>query len=321
MHYIPLYDSTFLFSPQKLWEEFTVNQRLLDFLFNSACSEQPSSIPQPRIIIGAEGSGKTWLLYALKYRLEESASAFEPVFFSGYSNDVLERLHDLLTNPTTTGKRKIILIDDIEFLFDSMSEDGLYKLRGILNKNGAPLLIGSSRTVPAALTDYSSAFFDGFAIHNIPAISLEQAIALADCKSEKQKERAERLLRISGTNIRSIALVRNILNIASSVTTDEQVLFDYLYPQTNLFISALPRLSQQIIKVIGGANKDLALSEIAEIIGIEANRLSPYISKLVTNQILSKNGSGKRNARYGLVDNRLKFIVQYSKSGLFSHIL
>lgn len=310
MRYIPLYHSDIVQSPEKFDEYFTVNKQLLYVLTDSIQQESPDSIPQPRIIIGAEGSGKTWLLHALKYKLDKDTSYKVTLcegsqFQSG--EQVIKTFSDVSVNKD---KRPVILIDNLNLVLNMMSNDEQYQLRGMLNKNGAPILVGTASSLPKALSDYTAAFFDGFAIHNIGSISENDTIAILELKNERQENRAKILLSIVGTTIRNIQLVRNIIAVSSSAETDGQILLDYLYPPMQLKLSSFPPLSRQIITAAAKSEDGLLLSELSAKLKIAANRISPYVTKLVKDQVLIREGASARKATYLLADKRLKFFIE-----------
>lgn len=312
MRYTPLYNSKVLFSKADIDRLFHVNRRLLDVTLRGITQEQPDSIPQPRIIIGAEGAGKSWIIMAIRDLLKEVYKDFCPFYFDASGIGSLPEFLSI-TNDVEEGKgRTVLLADNIDVFFTQLSRQDQYILRSRLNTNGAPILICTATTTPKALTDYSSAFFDGFDIQYIDKLTYDAVHSILGIANDKQKQRVDKLIDVTGTEIKNVMLVKNILSMSSTSNTDMEILFDFIHDATLLRLKSLPQISQQIIENLALSETNKTLAEIREGIGIESYKLSPYITQLVSQGIISKQEESVRKSRYILVDNKLRFFLSYT---------
>lgn len=311
MHYTPLYNLNVPFNRNNIDKQFLVNKRLLDVFMHGITQEQSDSIPQPRIIIGSRGTGKSWILKALYDLLKENHKNLSPCFFDASIITTLEELYATIKPLEKKVGRIVVLADNADRFFSTLPTKDQYALRGKLNTNGAPIFICSASRTPKALTDYSSAFFDGFDIQYIDKLPIERACDILEITTDKQRNRAERLFEIVGTEIRNIMLVKNILCMSSSMEKDRQVLFDYIYESMMNKISSLPKISQQIVNKLSQVNNDMTLAELRESIGLESSKLSPYITQLVGQGILTKDFEGIRKSKYRIADKLLLFFLSH----------
>ncbi len=311
MRYIPLYEMGKGVSEKVIRDNFVANKPVLDLLVKNVSSEGTDSIPQPCIIIGGGGTGKTWLLKALEFRILKEMPGFHVLVPNQTALSSASVLLSMFKDAATSQeKRLVVLIDDIEKMLDRMSDNEQYSLRGLLNKNGAPILIGSSSVVPKALTDYRAAFFDGFAITNIGNLTIEQALEILGIDNNKGKERALNLLAVLGTSIRNVQLVRNVMTMSRSKVEDEQILFDFLYATMDMKLCSLPDISKRIVTAIALSENGLRLTELSERLQVESNKLSSYTFKLSNLHVLDKEVKNVRNAKYTIADKDLLFFIR-----------
>lgn len=300
MKYFPLYHPDIAKASKLLREHFVANVDLLHVLVQDLERERSEDIvAQPRLIVGGEGSGKTWLLHELHLVITEQLPGLQAVITDGYA-DLVHELN------CTDGQRKVLLVDDLDAL---IRKDFLEDLKARLNAPKGPMLIGTVSTVPKPVRDYSQRHKDGFIIFHIPAISLSEAMRVLDVSKKKQVKRATAMLGVVGTHIRAIQLVGNILELSDSAKTDRQMLYDYLYPHMHQQLESLPAVSQKIVTTVACADDGASLAQIAAAVGTESFRVSPYVTLLIKHGVLRREAKSPRKALYHLSDPRLQFII------------
>lgn len=311
MRYIPLYEKGDGVSEKTIRNSFVANRHILDLLVKNISAEKTDSIPQPIIIIGSEGTGKTWLLKALELRISNDLTDFHVVVPDPLSMSSINSFISIIKEEANSHKgRPVVLVDDLDRVLGAMSNEEQYLFRGMLSKSGAPILVGSSSVVPKALTDYNAAFFDDFAIINIGNLSVKQALDMLKIDSDKNETRALNLLSILGTSVRKIQLACNIMSMSKSKDDDEQILFDFLYDSMATKLNSLPDISQRIIIATALSENGLRLTELSERLNIDGNRLSSYTFKLYKLHILKKEVQKVRNAKYTIADKKLLFFIR-----------
>lgn len=73
-----------------------------------------------------------------------------------------------------SGQRPVLLVDNLQLVFERLEERQQHSLRELLMRSGAPVLVGASPSPPPASQDYGAAFYDHFKIHYLKPLSEEE---------------------------------------------------------------------------------------------------------------------------------------------------
>lgn len=65
----------------------------------------------------------------------------------------------------TAGQRPVLLVDNLQLVFERLEERQQHSLRELLMRPGAPILVGASPSPPPQSQDYGAAFYDHFKVH------------------------------------------------------------------------------------------------------------------------------------------------------------
>lgn len=279
--------------------DYIANEDALVNLKAEIYANTNSQIPQPVIIIGPEGSGKTTLLQ----RLYQTYLGKNCIWIDGRSvftsNDIIVHCSKYKTS--------IVIVDDLDYYLSRCSYDEQFQLRRYLYSEGAPMLIASASKVHQALVDYNAPFFEGLKKIYLTPISNDLLLSLF----ENAYERARALFELLSPTIKTLVLIRNVLQINTNANQDTDTLVSlFSYKYINLY-TGLPVYSQQIVNALGSCKDDMTLAEIREQNGLPTNILPVYLQSLQKQGIVTADKSIKKNRRYALKDPLFKLWLNY----------
>ena len=265
---------------------------LLSDIKKTACSE----IPQPIVLVGVDGSGKTFILRQLYYEVIESG--YSAVWIDGRS---IFSVKDI-TSHSDIFPNTIVFIDNIDFFFNRCSYEEQYELRSFLYNEGAPMLIASVEKILPAFSEYKAPFFEGLKFIHIPSVTIDGAIASLFVNQEEE-DRAEKLLSLLPKTIRSVKIARNIIRDSDSPGNDITKLIDEFSAQYKHIYHSLPTYSQHILFAIGNTlAPGLLLSDIRKATKLPTSVLSIYLRNLCSAGILTADKRAKKGYRYTIKD-------------------
>ncbi|MCC5848499.1 MAG: AAA family ATPase [Verrucomicrobia bacterium] len=72
------------------------------------------------------------------------------------------------------GQRPVLLVDNLQLVFERLDQGQQHSLRELLMRAGAPILVGASPSPPPQSQDYGAAFYDQFKVHYLRPLSEEE---------------------------------------------------------------------------------------------------------------------------------------------------
>jgi tetratricopeptide (TPR) repeat protein len=78
----------------------------------------------------------------------------------------------------TSGQRPVMLVDNLQLVFERLATNQQHSLRELLMRPGTPILIGASPSPPPQSQDYGAAFYDQFKVHYLRPLDESEMRAL-----------------------------------------------------------------------------------------------------------------------------------------------
>lgn len=304
----------------------TMNDEIFSYISGYLKKEDAARTAQPHLIVGESGSGKTFLLKRLAAGIEqESGGILYPALIDGrslFSTDDIWRncarrirvdegtavFDNILSWQKTQMRRVVLLIDDIQYYFDRTDDEEQFKLRGNLNRPGAPVIIAASAKVPSSVTDYSAAFFDGFRISYIKPLSTSEIIEFATGNAGTQRLLA--LMSYLPKTPRSVFTASGILEVSGNPENDIPLLkqFSAMYCRTKY--DGCVMQAQKILSVLANMKDGGTLRDIRTATGQNSGDVSPYLKSMVDRGLIIKESKPQRGGRYFIADPLLKLWLQ-----------
>ena len=261
--------------------------------FSSICREIEanvgSSIPQPVLVVGQEGAGKTSLLQ----RLVNTYPELPYVWIDGRT---IFNTADIINQ----GKGKDILcIDNLDYYLRRCSYEEQFGLRRYLYNEGAPMMIATVSKLVPALTEYKAPFFEGLKkVHLLP-IAIEELSTLFDAKAIA---RMASMYNLTSPTIKSIALITHIVENNQNPDRDIDSLLSFFSDNYKLIYQSIPITSQRILNVLGTSKIGLTVPEIRDKSQLTSGILTSYLKNLCILRLVSADKSIKRNTIYTIKD-------------------
>ena len=289
-------------------------QTLSHMMLHIEAEKSVGHIPQPLFLIGSFGSGKTTLLIELARRLRENGWGESVQLLDGKeffsSNDIIKAIEGTDYDGTRPLKgngdrRRIVIIDDLDFFFNRSPFDDQYLLRNYLYQPEAPMLIAAVPKISEALADYKAPFFEGVRTIYIPAITQDSLSETLNLPEEKAK-RLSALLAYLPPVIRSVKIACDIIDRSDWPDNDLKELSTLSAPIYRARFDSLPAYSQKILISLSKSATPLNLSQLRELISAPAGSLSPYLQQLVQDNTIRKTDPEKRGTPYEITDKLFK---------------
>lgn len=265
--------------------------------FNAICGEIDgnvgSSIPQPVLVIGQEGSGKTTLFRRLITKYPDLHFVWIDGRFIFNSMDIIEHVSG---NP-------ILIIDNLDYFLDRCSYEEQFRLRRFLYNEGAPMMIASVSKLVPALTEYKAPFFEGLKkIHLSPITDGD----LNQIFSDDSIDRALAMFDFVPPTIKSVEIISNIIDGGCNPKDDLSILLSYYSTIYREIYNNVPTNSQHILNILSNSEKDMTIPNIREASGLTSGILTPYLKNLKEKGIITKDNSLKRGTKYFIKDPLFK---------------
>lgn len=266
-------------------------------------------IPQPIILVGSSGTGKTTIINLLASLFENKGMSNRFHVFDGKrffcSKDIVLAIEksipdgSLLTDDNNF-QRRIAIIDNLDYYFKRSSFDDQYRLRSYLNRESAPLLIATIEVIGNSLADYRAPFFEGIRLIYVPAfeVSLLKRMNLSDDK----RARIASLMTYMPPTVRSFKIASDVVSASDSMASDMTELLNRVNPSYRILLERLPVNSQKILIALANSEQPASLSELRILTGMQAGILSSYLRQLAKSGIIRKTDPCQHGAPYEVLD-------------------
>ena len=273
--------------------------------------ENMDHIPQPMFIVGQSGAGKSTLLRLLADRLEERGLSETVQFFDGKqffnSHDIIRAIEgvdydgSMPIGENAGQKRRIVVIDDLDYFFKRSDLTDQYLLRNYLNCETSPLIVATISEIDDSLADYRAPFFEGVRLIYIPPLDNSMISALE--VTDETQRRLLALMEYLPPVINSLKLAYDIILISGGEDADVHELVSSVAPFYRKKLVNLPVYSQKILHAIAMSDSAVTLAELRELTGLPAGTLSSYLRQLVKSGEIRKTVSRKRDVPYAICNN------------------
>ena len=273
----------------------TINESVYTAVLKGILKETKNRAGQPQLIVGGDGSGKSFLLHRL-YDAVASGETLEPTWIDGRtvfsSADILRGKYK---------RRRILFVDDFQYYLRRTTNSEQFVLRGALSGEKAPILVASVNAVMPQLTNYESAFFEGFRIHYLKPLSEEEIHHLAE-QACLPHERIIFLLKYLPKTPWSFLFACEIIKETGSDSAAIDLLVQRVSPLYQYkFRNLLPQ-QQRIMCFLSGETEGLRLSGLRKKTGQNAGNISPYLTQMIEMGLIIKESKSARDGCYRIAD-------------------
>jgi tetratricopeptide (TPR) repeat protein/DNA-binding MarR family transcriptional regulator len=205
-----------------------------------------------------------------------------------------ESLAAFLNAVQATGRRPVLLVDNLQLVFERLNTDAQHALRELLMRPGCPLLIGTSPSPLPEGQDYGAAFYDYFKVHFLRPLELDEMENIILQLAEQQKrdnvrrsiqehpERLAVLRHLTGGNPRTVVIIYSLYaeNFSNSVYQDLEDLLDRVTPVYKARFEELSAQQQIVAAAVANHWDPVTGRQLTELTGLAANQISPQLDRL-----------------------------------------
>ncbi len=191
-------------------------------------------------------------------------------------------------------RRVVVLVDNLNLIFNKISREEQHQLRAILMKNGAPILVGASAHSIEDVVDYGAPFYDAFKIQTLKKLSFEEVLEtlknLAEITNNTafinelyaHRGRLRALYQLTGGTPRTLTMLYPLIRegFSISIQTDLEALMDMATSLYKSRFEELPAQMQVVLDAIAMHWDPAHLEALREITHLENAQLSPQIKRL-----------------------------------------
>ncbi len=225
-------------------------------------------------------------VHQISSRLAASAKDDNPL-----AHDALEAF---LAASASIKRRPILLVDNLQIVFERISSAQQHVLREVLMRPGCPILVSASPSSPPESQDYGAAFYDHFKVHYLRPLEVEEMKALMLHLAEisqrpnvrdrilQHPQRLQVLRQLTGGNPRTTATLFFLYaeDFAPSVFGDLENLLDRVTPLYKARFEELSTQQQVIASAIANHWDPVTSRKLSEITGLPMTGISPQLDRL-----------------------------------------
>lgn len=200
----------------------------------------------------------------------------------------------LLEQAEALDRRLILLIDNLDLVFDKRLKSEDWAIRHLLSSEPRLLLIGASSQAMESTYDYGRAFYDFFRTHEVRGLDFEETKEVLtylaqlhdqlDIKKivEEQPGRIRTVQTLSGGNPRTIVLLYGVLEngYEGNAKHDLERLLDLYTPLYKARFEELSEQHQQIVDALATHWDPATAATLAETLRMDVNNVSAALTRL-----------------------------------------
>ncbi len=213
-----------------------------------------------------------------------------------------EAVEAFLQAARETERRPVLLVDNVQLVFERLSEEENHRLREILMRSGCPILVGASPSPPPESQDYGAAFYDHFKVHYLRPLDLQEmqlvlshladVMGSSDVRQRIQKNlnRLAVLRQLTGGNPRTTVTLFLLYaeDFSPSVFSDLENLLDRATPLYKSQFEELSPQQQVIASAIADHWDPITSRLIADNTGLAQSQISPQLDRMERTGFLEK---------------------------------
>jgi tetratricopeptide (TPR) repeat protein len=192
-------------------------------------------------------------------------------------------------------RRPVLLVDNLNLIFDKISKEEQHQLRAILMSNNAPIMLGASATTIDDTVDYGAAFYDAFLIQYLKKLTLDESIEVLQNLAKitgkqgfeqiiyQNKARLGALYELTGGTPRTISMLFPLVQdgFSTEIQTDLDALLDMITPLYKARFEELPAQLQVVLDAIALHWEPMTIEQLRNVTQLENAQLSPQLKRLV----------------------------------------
>lgn len=332
-------------------DDFVIRTKEYETIINEIRNYPMNDSVQHYLLLGRRGSGKSTMLKRIEYEIntdvalstnlipinlaEEQANIYRlmdlweeiikelkrlgididdsilndfPSDFNNYNRELYSIIHDALKK---AGKKIVLLLDNIDRIFENAKEDGALIREVLLNYDDIRIIGGSTR-MSEHFWRYDLPFYNFFRIIALEALSNEEVkILLLHWAKTYTLPEIESFVKTKPGQLETIRILTDglprtlkffINTIINRTQKDSysylKQIMDYVTPLYQERLNSLPAAHRKIILNLAFIWEATGVKQLAEVCKIESKLLSAHLKQLFQNGLVDKVETNKKNHLY-----------------------
>ena len=316
-------------------------QRELGTLRQAASSFARGRRPLPIYLFGPRGVGKSHLLQIAAQQIVEQLRAHGTSLvvvpedipalrsaddlwarMSGSSSDgvwAAWREAEAIAAGEAAGARRVVFVEGLDRQLQALGARERKRLRHLLDRPGAPWVVGTGRSLVRELTRTSEAFYGAFDPWPLEPFDEVESAALLDgvaggaaCAFEGWASRRSTLVLLAAGSARALVALGNACRDDPRRAASQQLqrVVRELGAQYQLEFRHLSPNSQRIVELLSRAPRESTPTEIAAELRWSVAQISVQAGRLVDEGVLRHRSEG-RQSWYRLADPLFRYWLEY----------
>jgi tetratricopeptide (TPR) repeat protein/RNA-binding protein YhbY len=217
------------------------------------------------------------------------------------------------------GKRPVLLIDNINFLFKRLDKSAQHWLRNILSQKSAPIIIAASPVKVNDVLEYGAPFYDAFQINYLQKLNEKELLQILNNLAKltgsteviseigQKKSRLRVINQLTGGNPRTSVILFKLISrgFSNSIVEDLDALLDDITPLYKArFEEELPSQLQNIMNAIAINWDPVDIEKLRVLTSLNNSQLSPQLKRLVDSGWITKKSGFKTKGKVYEVSER-----------------
>lgn len=204
------------------------------------------------------------------------------------------------------GRCPVLMVDNLNLIFDKISTEDQHRLRAILMSDGAPILIGASASTIKQTVEYGEPFYDAFQIKYLKKLTLTESIEVLKnlaritdkplhAAFSKNRGRIATFHQLTGGTPRTLSMLFPLVSdgFSEEIQTDLDAILDIITPLYKARFEELSDQMQVILDAIALHWDPISLEDTRNITQLSNAKLSPQLKRLMDVGWIQKSNPGK----------------------------
>jgi tetratricopeptide (TPR) repeat protein len=210
--------------------------------------------------------------------------------------------HAFLDISARTGRLPVLLVDNLDLVFERLEKTEHNTLRAFLMRAGAPVLIGASVYPPSQTQDYRAAFYDQFKPHHLSRLTRDEMrevlVGLAErtgnqeipARLDAEPGRLHALHSLTGGNPRTTVILFQIFSqgFSQEAYQDLEALLDWMTPLYKARLEELSEQAQVIVSALAAIWEPATSARLGERTRLPNGQISSNLARLKKDGIVEE---------------------------------
>lgn len=289
-------------------DSLNIHSSIYGEIIQGIMSESYDSIPQCYYVFGRRGYGKTELLRKMEQTLK-ATTGYNALYIDCLMHPSFT-IEEAIRNYHREENRLVLILDDMDIFLNCMRRTEQFRLRSLLLRKGAPVIVGAGAELSSDFTDYQAPFYDAFILYHLKELAPDISIELIKQIRRKSLfydmdiplEIVSELLDEMGRTPESCRLLSQV---SSFGVERKKILFEALNSLSLYYrekINSLSPSQRKTLLFMLSRKEPVLLKDIRKATNQTGGDISPQLKSLSLKGLISVIKQGAKKTEYSIAD-------------------